>query len=90
MVNEADKVSKWFGRLKDKHMTVQAKKGFHSFRVHVATSLERGHISESTTVWILGHNRTASRSYGLYSKGMSTKQLKDAIDVIEIDKAWMQ
>lgn len=83
-----DKVSKWFGRLKKKHGITQRSKAFHSFRVHVATNLERGSIPESTAVWILGHTRNLSLSYGLYSKGMDLKQLKKAIDVIPQSENW--
>jgi len=83
-----DKVSKWFGRVKAKCTSGDVKQGFHSFRVHVATNLERGHVVESTAVWILGHTRALTLSYGLYSKGMNLSQLKEAIDVIPIDDAW--
>lgn len=83
-----DKVSKWFGRLKKTIMISDKKTGFHSFRVHVATNLERGRVLESTAVWVLGHTRSLTLSYGLYSKGMDISQLKEAIDVIPIDDAW--
>ncbi|MEH6652344.1 MAG: tyrosine-type recombinase/integrase [Motiliproteus sp.] len=79
-----DKVSKWFGRLKKKLGMSERSKSFHSFRVHVATNLERGAVAESTAVWVLGHTRNLSLSYGLYSKGMDLKQLKEAIDVIPV------
>lgn len=84
-----DKVSKWFGRLKRDHGMTQRSTAFHSFRVHVATNLERGNVPESTAVWILGHTRNLSLSYGLYSKGMDLKQLMEAILVItEVMQIW--
>lgn len=84
----SDKVSKWFGRLKKKQGITKRAKAFHSFRVHVATYLERGGVPESTAVWILGHTRTASLSYGLYSKGMDLGPLKEAVSVIPTTKGW--
>lgn len=84
----SDKVSKWFGRLKREQGLTKRSKAFHSFRVHVATYLERGNVPESTAVWILGHTRTASLSYGLYSKGMDLEPLKEAIDVIPVGDGW--
>jgi len=85
----SDKVSKWFGRLRDEVRTQKGKKGFHSFRVHMATNLERGDVLESTAVWILGHTRNLSLSYGLYSKGKDIEDLLEAINVIPIDKGWV-
>ena len=35
----------------------------------MATALERGDVPEETATFILGHERTVSMSYGLYSKG---------------------
>jgi len=84
----SDAVSKWFGRLKKQIVKTEGKKGLHSFRVHMATNLERGLVLESTTVWVLGHKRSQSSSYGLYSKGPALRQLKEAVDVVPIDDAW--
>lgn len=84
----SDKVSKWFGRLKREQGLTKRSKAFHSFRVHVATYLERGGVPESTAVWILGHTRTASLSYGLYSKGMDLGPLKEAVSVIPVSEDW--
>ena len=39
-------------------------------------------MPERTVVWLLGHTCNLSLSYGLYSKGMDVKQLKEAIDLI--------
>ncbi|WP_339344998.1 site-specific integrase [uncultured Alcanivorax sp.] len=77
-----DRASKWFGRLKTKLGITGRQRSFHSFRVHMATNLERGGIEESTAVWIMGHTRNLSLSYGLYSKGLDLRQLKEAIDTI--------
>lgn len=85
----SDKVSKWFRRHKEATLGYAIRsKAFHSFRVHVATALERGEVPESTAVWILGHTRNLSLSYGLYSKGMDLAKLKDAIDCIPIGEDW--
>ncbi|WP_295798230.1 site-specific integrase [uncultured Microbulbifer sp.] len=72
-----DKYGKSFGRLKTElGITGGRHKGFHSFRVHMATNLEQAEVPESRAVWILGHTRNLSLSYGLYSKGPSLEQLR--------------
>jgi integrase len=83
-----DKVSKWFGRLKSDFVTRDVKTGFHSFRVHVATNFEQAEVAESTAVWILGHTRNLSLSYGLYSKGPTLGQLKEVIELIDVADDW--
>lgn len=45
-------------------------------------------MPESTAVWVFGHARTASLSYGLYSKGMDLKPLKEAVSVIPVSGGW--
>lgn len=84
----SDKMSKWFTRFKKKMGITQRNRSFHSFRVHMATNLERGGVLESTTVWILGHARTQSLSYGLYSKGMDLEPLKEAVSMIPVAEGW--
>lgn len=83
-----DKVSKWFGRLKKDVVTRDVKTGFHSFRVHVATNFERAEVAESTAVWILGHTRNLSLSYGLYSKGPTLGKLKEVIELLPVADGW--
>jgi len=75
-----DKFGKWFGRLK-KELGIPGgrHKGFHSFRVHMATNLEKADVPENRAVWIMGHTRNLSLSYGLYSQGPSLEQL--SVDV---------
>jgi len=75
----SDSLSKWFGRLKKRHGVTRRDKSFHSLRVHMATALERGDVPEETATFILGHERTMSQSYGLYSKGKTIRQLYDAV-----------
>jgi integrase len=78
-----DKASKWFGRLKKRLQIAGGRtRSFHSFRVHMATNLEEGGVEESTAVWIMGHTRHLTLTYGLYSKGVSIAKLKAAIDTI--------
>ncbi|WP_257287650.1 tyrosine-type recombinase/integrase [Endozoicomonas sp. SESOKO2] len=82
-------LSKWFGRVKSKAIADSSSsssrtKSFHSLRVHMATALERAGVLESTATLILGHERKVSMSYGLYSKGMSEEQLREAIESIEV------
>ena len=75
----SDSLSKWFGRLKKRHGVTRRDKSFHSLRVHMATALERGDVPEETATFILGHERTMSMSYGLYSKGKTIRQLYEAV-----------
>jgi len=80
-----DKASKWFGRLK-KGLQIPGgrSRSFHSFRVHMATNLENGGVEEATAVWIMGHTRNLSLTYGLYSKGKAVSELKAAMDTISV------
>jgi len=75
-----DKYSKQFGTLKRSLGISRRSQGFHSFRVHMATNLERAGVPEERAVWILGHSRTLSLTYGLYSDGPSLEQLKDDVE----------
>jgi integrase len=74
-----DAFGKYFGRIKAKVVTDRSKT-FHSLRAGFATYLEQGGIPEATAVWILGHTRNLSLSYGLYSEGPSLAQLQEAVE----------
>lgn len=76
----SDKYSKSFGRFKKTFDITERSKAFHSFRVHMATNLERAEIPENRAVWVLGHTRTLSLSYGLYSDGPSLEQLSEDVE----------
>ena len=72
--------SKQIGDIKRKLGITERQKSFHSFRVHMASNLERAEVPENRAVWILGHTRTLSLSYGLYSKGPSLEQLREDVE----------
>jgi hypothetical protein len=57
-------------------------RSFHSFRVHMATNIERAKVEESTAVWIMGQTRTLLLTNGLYSKGKDIAALKEAMGAI--------
>lgn len=75
-----DKYSKQFGNLKRKLGIENRSQSFHSFRVHMATNLEQAEVPENRAVWIMGHTRTLSLSYGLYSEGPALEQLRDDVE----------
>ncbi|EKL9831181.1 site-specific integrase [Vibrio alginolyticus] len=77
----AYKATKLFGDLKKKHVTDREDKGFHSFRVMMATALQRANVSELEAAYLLGHSRKGlTMSYGYYSKGYNAKRLKEALE----------
>jgi integrase len=73
--------SKWYGRFKTK---LGFGKGydFHSFRHTVATQLKRQQVSHIVTGEILGHTQN-NITYDRYGKGLDTKQLREAINLID-------
>lgn len=72
-------IGKEFGKLKHKHITQRSDKGYHSFRVIVATYLERAGVPEAKAAYLLGHSvKGLSLSYGLYSKGYRMDILAEA------------
>jgi len=75
-----DKFSKQFGVIKRRLGITERDQSFHSFRVHTATNLEQAEVPENRAVWIMGHTRTVSMSYGLYSTGPSLEQLRDDVE----------
>lgn len=76
-----DAFGKYFGRIKS-NIVKNRQKTFHSLRAGMATYLEQGGVPEATAVWILGHTRNLSLSYGLYSQGPSLEQLQKAVESI--------
>jgi site-specific recombinase XerD len=76
-------VTKAFGVIKKKHITTSSDKGFHSFRVMMATALQQAGVSELIAAYLLGHSRKGlTMSYGYYSKGYMPKQLAEAQDKV--------
>lgn len=73
--------TKQFGRIKRKHVTDSVEKGFHSFRVMMATVMQRADVSELEAAYLLGHSRKGlTMSYGYYSKGYDARRLFEAQD----------
>jgi integrase len=57
-------------------------KVFHSFRKNVATILEQERVPENEAAQLLGHKKPKI-TYGLYSGGLSLKELKRVVDAIK-------
>jgi integrase len=76
-----DALGKRFGRAKKK-LGFDERYVFHSIRKTVATLLERADIPENITCDIVGHEKSATLSYGLYSGGTSLEQKRNAVDKI--------
>ncbi len=57
-------------------------KVFHSFRKNVATVLEQARVPENEAAQLLGHKKPKI-TYGLYSGGLSLKELKRVVDTIK-------
>jgi integrase len=57
-------------------------KVFHSFRKNVATVLEQERVPENEAAQLLGHKKPKI-TYGLYSGGLSLKELKRVVDAIK-------
>jgi len=71
--------TKRFGVVKKNHVTDRSDTGFHSFRVMMATALQRANVSELEAAYLLGHSRKGlTMSYGYYSKGYDAKRLFEA------------
>lgn len=72
-------VTKKFNEIKRRHVTNRSDKGFHSFRVMMATVLQRANVSELEAAYLLGHSRKGlTMSYGYYSKGYDSVRLFEA------------
>lgn len=75
-------LGRWFSHYKKKALpNLGSMYSIHSFRRHMATTLEASGLAESTAAWILGHKRTYSLSYGLYSDGPPMDQIYKAINL---------
>ena len=77
-----DALGKRFGRAKKK-LSFDKRYVFHSIRKTVATLLEQADIPENVCCDIVGHEKSATLSYGLYSGGTSLEQKRNAVDKIE-------
>ncbi|KPQ24891.1 MAG: Site-specific recombinase XerD [Halomonas sp. HL-48] len=83
--------TKQFGEIKRQHVTDRQDKGFHSFRVMMATAMQQADVSELETAYLLGHSRKGlTMSYGYYSKGYDAKRLLTAQNkVVGVIRQWM-
>ena len=80
--HRTDAIGKRFGRTKT-GLGYDGRYVFHSLRKTVATRLEQAGVLENVASDILGHEKAATLSYGLYSTGTSIKQMRSAIETIE-------
>tara|TARA_Y100000385_G_C12942777_1_gene571907 strand:+ start:102 stop:773 length:672 start_codon:yes stop_codon:yes gene_type:complete len=76
-----DALGKRFGRAKKK-LGFDERYVFHSIRKTVATLLEQADIPENVCCDIVGHEKSATLSYGLYSGGTSLEQKRTAVEKI--------
>ena len=76
-----DALGKRFGRAKKK-LGFDKRYVFHSIRKTVATLLEQADVPENVCCDIVGHEKSATLSYGLYSGGTSLEQKRSAIEKI--------
>ncbi|NVO59513.1 hypothetical protein [Photobacterium damselae] len=60
-------VTKKFGLIKKKHVTDRSDKGFHSFRVLMATAMQHAGVSEYEAAYLLGR---------LLQQGLHPKTIK--------------
>jgi integrase len=79
--------SKWFGNIRKNFgwVNLSPKLDFHSFRVTVATMLQRAEVSEFDTACILGHGFGKSESYVRYADTSELAKLKEIINLIKYD-----
>ena len=83
--HRTDAIGKRFGRTKTA-LGYDGRYVFHSLRKTVATQLEQAGVLENVASDILGHEKAATLSYGLYSAGTSINQMKFALETIDYDK----
>ena len=77
--SEGKEAGRAFGKLKKRYVTSRSDKGFHSFRVMMATFLQQADVSELEASYLLGHSKKGlTMSYGYYSKGYDSKRLYEA------------
>ena len=79
--HRTDAIGKRFGRTKTA-LGYDGRYVFHSLRKTVATRLEQAGVLENVASDILGHEKAATLSYGLYSSGTSIEQMTSAIEAI--------
>ena len=77
-----DALGKRFGRAKKK-LGFDERYVFHNIRKTVATLLEQADVSENICCDIIGHEKSATLSYGLYSGGTSLEQKRNAVNKID-------
>ena len=80
--HRTDAIGKRFGRTKAA-LGYDGRYVFHSLRKTVATRLEQAGVLENVASDILGHEKAATLSYGLYSSGTSVEQMRSAIETIK-------
>ena len=80
--HRTDAIGKRFGRTKAA-LGYDGRYVFHSLRKTVATRLEQAGVLENVASDILGHEKAATLSYGLYSSGTSIEQMRSAIELID-------
>ena len=80
--HRTDAIGKRFGRTKT-NLGYDGRYVFHSLRKTVATMLEQAGVLENIASDILGHEKAATLSYGLYSAGTSINQMKFALEAID-------
>ena len=79
--HRTDAIGKRFGRTKTA-LGYDSRYVFHSLRKTVATRLEQAGVLENVASDILGHEKAATLSYGLYSSGTSIEQMRSAVETI--------
>ena len=79
--HRTDAIGKRFGRTKTA-LGYDGRYVFHSLRKTVATRLEQAGVLENVASDILGHEKAATLSYGLYSSGTSIEQMRSAVETI--------
>jgi integrase len=80
--DRTDAIGKRFGRTKTA-LGYDGRYVFHSLRKTVATRLEQTGVLENVASDILGHEKAATLSYGLYSSGTSIEQMRSAVESID-------
>lgn len=83
---------RWFSVLKNKHITKDSTKSFHSFRGMFITALKRCDVPEYIAAEIVGHERGSTMSYGYYAKDNEIQKLyehsKKAVEYIK--REWLK
>jgi integrase len=77
------KLGNWYGRFNRKHVTLDPKKNFHSFRHTVANTLKQAGVVEGVIAEILGHSNGKSITMGRYGKRYRPKVLLESLVRLE-------